>query len=135
MDERPGCKNFDGPQGSENQIGLTDVNFQCGGAGHHRGNKITRRWGVDKCIIMTDSLSNFMAQEETFTRGNSKKMVLKDLMAEEGSNLKLMWVSAHVGIKGNKTPDKAAKEVLNQKVESDWSKWMKTNGNPQETPW
>jgi hypothetical protein len=35
--------------------------------------KITRRWGVDKRIIMTDSLSNILAQEETLTRGNSKK--------------------------------------------------------------
>jgi hypothetical protein len=35
--------------------------------------KITRKWGVDKRIIMTDSLSNIVAQEETFTRGNSKK--------------------------------------------------------------
>jgi ethanolamine ammonia-lyase large subunit len=60
--------------------------------------KITRRWGVDKRVC---SLSNIVAQEETFTRGNSMKMVLKDLMAEEGSNLKLMWVPAHVGIKGN----------------------------------
>jgi hypothetical protein len=54
-------------------------------------------------------------------------------MAEEGSNLKLMWVMpAHVGIKGNESADKAAKEELNQKVddtytevESDWSKWVK----------
>jgi hypothetical protein len=45
--------------------------------------KITTRCEVDKRIIMTDSLSNIVAQEETFTRGNSKKMVLKDLMAEE----------------------------------------------------
>jgi hypothetical protein len=54
---------------------------------------------------MTDSLSNIVAQEETFTRGNSKKMVLKNLMAEEGSNLKLMWVPAQmtfVVIKPNK---------------------------------
>jgi hypothetical protein len=52
--------------------------------------KITRRWEVDKRIIITDSLSNIVAQERTFTRGNSKKMVLKDLMAETGSNLELM---------------------------------------------
>jgi ribonuclease HI len=45
-------------------------------------------------------------------------MVLKDLMAEEGSNLKLTWVPAHVGIKGNETADKAAKEVLNQEVDN-----------------
>jgi hypothetical protein len=46
--------------------------------------KITRRWRVNKLIIMTDSLSNIVAQEETFTRRNSKKIVLKNLMAEEG---------------------------------------------------
>jgi ribonuclease HI len=34
-------------------------------------------------------------------------------MSEEGSNLKLMWVPAQVGIKGNETVDKAAKEALN----------------------
>jgi hypothetical protein len=70
--------------------------------------KITRRWGVDKRIIMTNSLSNIVAQEETFTRGNSKKMVLKDLMAEEG------YVgacsTAHVGIKANKMADKQQKK-------------------------
>jgi ribonuclease HI len=80
--------------------------------------KITRRWAVDKCIIMTDSLSNIVAQEETFTNGNSKKIVLKGLMAEEGSNLKLMWVSAHV--KRNETEDMAAKEALNQEVENNY---------------
>jgi ribonuclease HI len=36
-------------------------------------------------------------------------MVLKNLMAKEGSNLKLMWVPAHDGIKGNVTADKTAK--------------------------
>jgi hypothetical protein len=70
-----------------------------------------------------------VTQEETSTRGNSRKMVLKDLMAEEGSYLKLMWVTAHVAIKGNET---AAKEALNQDVDNtykvvklDWSKWVK----------
>jgi hypothetical protein len=38
MDERSGCA-LVRPQGGENQIGWTDVNFQCGGAGHNRGNK------------------------------------------------------------------------------------------------
>jgi hypothetical protein len=51
-----------------------------------------------------------VAQEETFTRGNSKKIVLKDLMAEESK--------ADVGIKGNETGDKAAKEALNQEVDN-----------------
>jgi hypothetical protein len=118
--------NCNGPEGGVNQIGWTDVNFQCGGADNHRGNK------VDKRIIMTDSLSDIVAQGETFTRGNSNKMVLKDVMAEEGSNLKLMLWPAHVSIKGNKTVEKAAKEALNQEVDntykvvkSDWSIWVK----------
>jgi ribonuclease HI len=89
--------NCDGPERGENQIGWTDVNFQCGGAGNHRGNKDHKKIGSGQ------------SQEETFSRGNSKKMVLKDLMAEEGSNLKLMWVPAHVGIKGNEMANKAAK--------------------------
>jgi ribonuclease HI len=54
-----------------------------------------------------------VAQKETFTRRNSKKMILKDLLTEEGSNLRLMWVPAPVGIKGNEKADKAAKEVDN----------------------
>jgi hypothetical protein len=63
--------------------------------------KLFRNWRVDKRIIMTDSLSNIVTQEEIFTKGTGKKMILKDLMAEEGSNLKLMWVPAHVDIKDN----------------------------------
>jgi hypothetical protein len=50
---------------------------------------------------------------------------LKDLMTEEGNNLKLMWVPAHTGIKGN---EEAAKESLEQEgetthkvVKTDWS--------------
>jgi isoaspartyl peptidase/L-asparaginase-like protein (Ntn-hydrolase superfamily) len=57
-------------------------------------------------------------------------MVLKALMAEVGSNLKLMWVPAHVSIKGNETAAKAVKQALNQEVDNtykvvklDWSKW------------
>jgi hypothetical protein len=78
----------DGREGSENQL---NVNFQAKIT--VEAIKIKRRWGVDKRIIMTDSLSNIVVQEEK-TKGNSKKMVIKDLMAEEGSNLKLMWVPA-----------------------------------------
>jgi hypothetical protein len=51
---------------------------------------------------------------------------LKDLLAEEGSNLRLMW-----GITGNEPADKAVKDALHQnvettiKVKSDYCKWVK----------
>jgi hypothetical protein len=85
--------NCDRPQGGVNKIRLAGQMsiFNADAQAITELLKITRRWRVDKLIIMTDSLSNIVAQEETFTRGNSKKMVLKDLMAEKGSNLKLMW--------------------------------------------
>jgi hypothetical protein len=62
--------------------------------------KATRRWRIAKEIILTDSLSNLMAQEKIYTRGNSKIAELKDILAEEKANLKLMWIPAHVGIGG-----------------------------------
>jgi hypothetical protein len=62
--------------------------------------KATRRWWIAKKIILTDSLSNLMAQEKIYTRGNSKIAELKDLLAEERANLKIMWIPAHVGIGG-----------------------------------
>jgi ribonuclease HI len=35
--------------------------------------KATRRWGIVKKIVITDFLSNLMAQETLYTKGNSKK--------------------------------------------------------------
>jgi ribonuclease HI len=81
---------------------------------------------------LTDSLSNLMAQESLYSKGNSKTTELKDLLAEEGVNLGLVWVPAHTRITGNERADKAAKETLDQNVESgikvvksDYTKWVK----------
>jgi hypothetical protein len=60
--------------------------------------KATRRWGIAKKIILTDSLSNLMAQEKIYTRGNSKIAELKDLLAEERANLKIMCIPAHTEV-------------------------------------
>jgi hypothetical protein len=38
--------------------------------------------------------------------GNSKKTELKDLLAEESSNLRLMWMPSHMSITGNDRADK-----------------------------
>jgi hypothetical protein len=46
--------------------------------------------GLPKKIILTYSLSNLMAQEKIYTSGNNKIAELKDLLAEERANLKIM---------------------------------------------
>jgi hypothetical protein len=40
--------------------------------------KATRRWGIAKKIILTDSLSSLTAQEKIYTTGKSKIAELKD---------------------------------------------------------
>jgi ribonuclease HI len=67
-----------------------------------------------KKIICTDSLSNLIEQQNLVTKKNLKAAELKDLMAEEGNNLKLVWVLVHTEIKGNEEADEAAKEPLEQ---------------------
>jgi hypothetical protein len=85
-----------------------------------------------KKVILTDSLSNLMAQESLYSKGNSKTTELKDRLAIKGTNMRLMWVPAHTGITGNERAVKAAKEALDQNVEmgikfvkSDYTKWVK----------
>jgi ribonuclease HI len=65
---------------------------------------------------LTDSLRNLMAQRKIYTRGNRKIAELKDLLADERANLKIMWIPAQVGIGGNERTDRAAKDALEQKV-------------------
>jgi hypothetical protein len=62
---------------------------------------------------MTDYFSNIVAQEETFTRGNSKENCAKRPTGRREFESK-----ANVGIKGNKTADKEAKAALNQEVDN-----------------
>jgi ribonuclease HI len=63
-----------------------------------------------------------MAQEKIYTRGNSKIAELKDLLAEERANLKIMWTLAHVGIGGNERANRAAKDALEQEVATGYKK-------------
>jgi ribonuclease HI len=57
-----------------------------------------------------------MAQEKINTRGNCKIAELKDLLAEERANLKIMWIPAHVGIGGNERANRVAQDALEEKV-------------------
>jgi hypothetical protein len=69
MDERSGCAIVIGHK--EVKIGLAGQMSIFNAEAIIEAIKITTRWGVDKRIIMTDSLSNIVAQESAFTRGNN----------------------------------------------------------------
>jgi hypothetical protein len=86
------------PKGAGTAIGLVEQTFIINAEAQAiiEAIKATRRWGKMKRIVITDSHCNLMAEEILYTKGNSKKTELKDLLAEEGSNLRLMWVPSHM---------------------------------------
>jgi ribonuclease HI len=67
-----------------------------------------------KRVIMTDSLSSLTALERVYPGRDPKIPKLLNLLAEEGEDLKLMWVSAHTGIEGDESADRAAKKALHE---------------------
>jgi hypothetical protein len=77
MDERSGCAIVMGQRKVKIRLTGQMSIFNAEAQTIIEAIKITRRWGVNQRIIITDSISNIVAQEETFTRGNSKKMVTK----------------------------------------------------------
>jgi ribonuclease HI len=94
--------------------------------------ELMQRNKVVKKIICTDSLSNLIAQQNLVTEKKPKAAELKDLMAEEGNNLKFMWVPAHTGNEGNKEAVEVAKKSLEKEVETthkvvkaDWYGWTR----------
>jgi ribonuclease HI len=76
---------------------------------------------------MTDSLNSLTALERVYPGRNPTIPNILNLLAEEGEDLKLMWVPAHTGIEGNESADKAAKEALHEirATENDWYKRTK----------
>jgi hypothetical protein len=73
--------------------------------------KLMRRNNVGKKIIGIDSVSNLIAQQNLVTKKNPKAAGLKNLMPEEGNNLKLMRILAHTGIKGNEKTDETVENL------------------------
>jgi hypothetical protein len=68
---------------------------------------------ISNCII---SLRNLIEQQNLATKKNPKATELKDLMAEEGDNLKLMWVPAHtIESKEMKKLTRLQSNLLNKK--------------------
>jgi ribonuclease HI len=106
IEDRVGCLVIRGSEGIKIRLAEQTCIFNAEVQAIIEAIKATRRCGIVKRIVIMDSLSNLMAQEKLYTKGNSKKTELKDLLAEESSNLRLMWVPSHMGIAGNERADK-----------------------------
>jgi ribonuclease HI len=56
------------------------------------------------------------------------KNKILNMLVEKRESLKLMWVSAHTGIKGNEAADEAAKHALNADI-------LPSGTKPTEMDW
>ena len=80
-------------------------------------NKETKEKEDIRWVIYTDSLSSILAIEnnrESHPILNQIYDILTDLQ-NQGKQLTLCKVPAHLGIKGNENADKAAKQTINQR--------------------
>jgi hypothetical protein len=75
MEERVGCSVICRPEEIKIRLAEQTCIFN---ADAQTSIKATIIWGIVKRIVITDSLSNIMAQETLYTKGNSKKTELKD---------------------------------------------------------
>jgi hypothetical protein len=71
MEGRVGCSVVCGPE--EIKIRLAEQTCIFNAEAIIEAIKATRRFGIVKRIVITDILSNIMAQETLYTKGNSKK--------------------------------------------------------------
>jgi hypothetical protein len=90
MEDRVGCSIICGPEEIKIRLAEQTCIFNAEAQAIIETIKATRRWGLVKKIVITDTPGNLMAQEKQYTKGNSKKTELKDLLVEKGSNLRLM---------------------------------------------
>ena len=75
--------------------------------------KHIRRHGYNRCLIVTDSGSSVMALRNQLISSPVVLHIL-ELLTElqlDGTEVKLLWVPSHVGVKGNERADEAAKAV------------------------
>jgi hypothetical protein len=92
-----------------------------------------------KTFIITDLLSSLTALKRVYSGRNPTIPKILNLLAEEGEDLKLMWVPANNGIEGSESADKVAKEALHEEpapeiraTENDWIKWTKEVAKKKE---
>jgi ribonuclease HI len=82
-------------------------------------------------VIITDSLSTVIAVSDKKRTENSKTQTIRKLMGQQGGRITLLWVPGHVSITNNDNAGTAAKEALNELIQStekyppqDLTKWI-----------
>jgi ribonuclease HI len=90
MEDRVGCSVIFGPEEIKIRLAEQTCIFNAEAQAIIEAIKVTRTWGLVKRILITDSSSNLMPLETLYTKRNSKKTELKNLLTEEGSNLRLI---------------------------------------------
>jgi hypothetical protein len=69
-------------------------------------------------VIINDSLSTMMAVSDRKRMKNPKTQTIRILMDQQELKITLLCVSGHVGITCNENADTAAKEDLNERIQS-----------------
>jgi ribonuclease HI len=82
-------------------------------------------------VIIMDSLCTMMAVSDRKRMNDPKTQTIRKLMDQQGEKITLLWVPGHVGIPSNENADTAAKEALNERIQStkkyppqDLTKWI-----------
>jgi hypothetical protein len=90
MEDRVGCAIISEAREIKIRLPKQMMIFNAEAVSIMKSMKAKRRWGIAKNTILTNSLSNLI-----HTRGNSKIAELKNLLAKEIANLKIMRIPAH----------------------------------------
>jgi ribonuclease HI len=67
-------------------------------------------------FIATDSLSSLLAASGNRWTRNPKTRTIRRLIHDSRNQIKLIWVSSHVGIGVNEAADQTAEDALNKKI-------------------
>jgi hypothetical protein len=73
MEDWEGCSVIYGPEDKNIRLAEQTCIFNAEAQAIIEAIKATRRWAIVKRIVKTNSLSNRMAQETLYSKGNSKK--------------------------------------------------------------
>jgi kelch-like protein 2/3 len=78
--------------------------------------------GEDKFLIVSDSLSSLTALKGNNYDNPDVLYILErcHFLIQDGKAITFVWCPSHIGIKGNETADRMAKEALNHRISELW---------------